>query len=97
MWASRYDAATSSWGTAEFIDSDSLRFAHRPRVAFDGSGNALVTWFGGKYTANRYDAATSSWGTAEAIGDNEVSLTICSNMPVTSTKNSWRLMTSSAA
>lgn len=72
IWANRYTAATSSWGTAELIETGSAGEANRPQIAFDGNGNALAVWEyndGARLNiyANRYTAATSSWGTAALI------------------------------
>ena len=72
IWANRFTAATSSWGTAALIETDNLGDASSPQIAFDGSGNALAVWsqFDGtrpNISANRFTAATSSWGIAALI------------------------------
>ena len=72
IWANRFTAATSSWGTAALIETDNLGDASSPQIAFDASGNALAVWsqFDGtrpNIWANRFTAATNSWGTAALI------------------------------
>ena len=72
IWANRFTAATSSWGTAALIETENLGSAGDPQIAFDGSGNALAVWRQSDGTrsniwANRFTAATSSWGTAALI------------------------------
>ena len=72
IWANRFTAATSSWGTASLIETDNAENAFNPQIAFDGSGNALAVWNQSDGTrnniwANRFAAATSSWGTAALI------------------------------
>ena len=72
IWANRFSAATSSWGTATLIETDNLGAASSPQIAFDGSGNALAVWNQSDGTrkniwANRFAAATSNWGTAVLI------------------------------
>ena len=72
IWANRFTAATSSWGTAALIETDNFGDALSPQIAFDASGNALAVWrqFDGTRTniwANRFTAAAGSWGTAALI------------------------------
>ena len=40
LWANRYNAATSTWGTSEQIGTD----ATWPQVVIDASGNAMAVW-----------------------------------------------------
>lgn len=75
VWANRFVAGVG-WGAAQAIDSADLGSAQEPRVAMDGSGNAIATWsqFDGTYwniLANRYVVGTG-WGTAQII-DSETS------------------------
>jgi hypothetical protein len=70
--ANRYDVDGDSWDGAEEIESDTGN-AEWPRIAFDGSGNALAVWrqydadsSSNNLWANRYEAG-GSWGTAELI------------------------------
>ena len=44
IWANRFTAATSSWGTATLIETDNLGDAFGPQIAFDASGHALAVW-----------------------------------------------------
>ena len=58
------------WGTAELIETDNAGSAYSPRIAFDGSGNAIAVWYQNdgtraNITANRFNG--TSWGTAELI------------------------------
>ena len=72
IWANRFTAATSSWGTAALIETNNLGDAFSLQIAFDAGGNALAVWrqYDGTRSniwANRYAAATSNWGTAVLI------------------------------
>jgi len=40
LWANRYNAATSTWGTSEQIGTDAIW----PQVAINASGNAMAVW-----------------------------------------------------
>ena len=76
VWANRYTAATSSWGTAALIESDDLGGVANPQIAMDTSGNALAVWEqsdGSRFNiwANRFTAANNSWGTAVLIENND--------------------------
>ncbi|MEC5399895.1 hypothetical protein [Uliginosibacterium sp. H1] len=69
VFASRYVPA-SGWSTPQRIDSAATS-AQRPRVAADGSGNALVVWHQSNGThmavwSNRFSSGT--WGSAQQIG-----------------------------
>jgi uncharacterized protein YbdZ (MbtH family) len=69
IWANRYTVG-SGWGTAELIETATGN-AHSPRIAIDGSGNAIAVWNqddGTQYSiwANRY-TAENGWSTAELI------------------------------
>lgn len=60
IWANRYTAATSQWGSAERIESDDAGNASYPQIAFDANGNAIAVWQqsdGNRYNiqANRYE------------------------------------------
>jgi hypothetical protein len=76
VWSNRFTAgATNTWGTAALIETDNAGGANAPRVAFDGSGNALAVWQqDGDASAvitydirsNRYTAG-SGWGTSELM------------------------------
>lgn len=75
IWASRYVAATNSWGTEQLIDSDNTSDALYPQVAVTGSGDAVVVWQRSDGTpdsiwANHYVAATNTLGTAQLIESN---------------------------
>jgi uncharacterized protein with GYD domain len=70
IWSNRYSSATG-WGTAELIETDNAGRAAAPKVAFDGSGNAVAVWHQWDGTrdnvwANRYPAG-GSWGAAVEI------------------------------
>jgi hypothetical protein len=75
IWANRY-VPGAGWGTAELIETDNEGDAHRPQVALDTNGNALVVWeqFDGSQNniwANRYISG-AGWSTAKLIEtDNE--------------------------
>jgi hypothetical protein len=68
IWANRYVAAGSSWGSAELIESDDTTDAHTPQIAVEAGGNALALWQQGdnNILANRYLAGTG-WGSAALI------------------------------
>lgn len=70
IWANRYVAGTG-WGTASLIETDNAGDAYYPKVAMDGSGNAIAVWHqdnGTSYNvwANRYVVGTG-WGTPTII------------------------------
>ena len=72
LWANRYNASTSAWGTATLLETDNAGNASNPQIALDASGNALAVWYQSDGTrnniwANRYNASTSAWGTATLI------------------------------
>jgi hypothetical protein len=59
IWSNRYAAESGRWGTPELLETGDGG-AHDPRVAVDGSGNALAIWrqFVGaeiKIWANRFE------------------------------------------
>ncbi len=65
IWANRYTVGVG-WGTASVIETASSD-AFVPKIAFDGSGNAIAVWHtSGNIWANRYTADTG-WGAAEDI------------------------------
>jgi hypothetical protein len=60
------------WRTAALIENGNAGTALSPKIAFDGSGNAIAVWQQSDGTniniyANRYTASTGSWGTEELI------------------------------
>lgn len=70
MWANRY-VAGQGWGTPQEIENNPGD-ADFPRVAVNGSGNAMALWkqFNGvnyDIWANRYDVASGTWGTPTLI------------------------------
>src|SRR6267154_6466255 len=70
MFAARY-VVGPGWGTPVVIESNTGD-ADFPRVAVNGSGNAMALWkqFNGvnyDIWANRYDVGSGSWGTATLI------------------------------
>ena len=74
IWANRYNVTTSSWETAEKIESMGGN-AYSAQVAMDDNGNAIAVWQqydGTVYSlwASRYNATTLSWGTAAEIEGN---------------------------
>jgi hypothetical protein len=44
VWANRFNASTSSWGSAAAIESDNAGDVLVPRVAFDVNGNCIAVW-----------------------------------------------------
>lgn len=71
VWVRRY--ADGAWGAPEQLSDDGAE-ANSPRLAVDGSGNALVVWSHRvccsgprSIQARRYDAGARSWGTAMQI------------------------------
>jgi len=74
--ASRYSAATCTWGATEHIESSDTGHAVIPRVAIDASGNALVVWYQtmlptSSIWSSRFTASTSTWGTPTLIENND--------------------------
>jgi len=70
MWSNRYVIGTG-WGTATLIETDNSGSAYEPKVAVDGSGNAIAVWKQNDGTrdniwSNRYVVGTG-WGTATLI------------------------------
>ena len=70
MWANRF-TPSGGWGTATLIETDNAGDAMWPRVAMDGSGNAVAVWEqsdGIRFNvwANRY-TPSGGWGTAMLI------------------------------
>jgi hypothetical protein len=69
--ANRY-TSSGGWGTAVLIETDNAGDAHDPRVAMDGSGNAVAVWQQSESPtrrsvwANRY-TPSGGWGTAALI------------------------------
>jgi hypothetical protein len=75
VWSNRFTGASAAWGTAALIETDNVGDASAPRIAFDGSGNALAVWqqdgdasavTSYDVWANRYTAG-SGWGTAALL------------------------------
>ena len=75
IWANRY-TRVDLWGEPEPIDAGT-GFARNPRLAADGTGNALAIWERGEdqndanIWANRY-VVDQGWGTPELIQTDEV-------------------------
>jgi hypothetical protein len=70
IFANRYVVGTG-WSTATLIENDDGGDAYSPKVALDGSGNAIAVWYqnnGTSYNilANRYVVGTG-WSTATLI------------------------------
>ena len=79
IWANRFTVAAGgggSWGAATLIQSDTVRDAGEPQIAFDSSGNAMAVWAqsdGLRDTiwASRFAAAYGgSWGAPSLIESN---------------------------
>ena len=74
IWINRYDAETSSWGTASYFDPESGN-AYDPKLVMDSAGNAMLVWYAyasasdttRSVWARRYTVTDDSWGTAELI------------------------------
>ena len=65
IWSNRYTTSTGTWGTPVPIDTGT-GVASFPRIAVDGSGNAVVVWHqrdgtGQNIWSNRYNASTGIW------------------------------------
>jgi hypothetical protein len=61
-----------AWGSALLIETDNVGDAQRPKIAVDGTGNAIAVWYQSDGTrdniwANRFDAGSGAWGTAQVI------------------------------
>lgn len=98
VWANRYTASTTSWGTPTLIESDDTGSADGPEVAMDSSGNAMAVWSQKVFAwnsivANRFDARTGSWGTATLAETNDGSNAKFPKVAVDATGNAvavWR-------
>jgi hypothetical protein len=98
VWANRYTASTTSWGTATLIESDDTGNADAPQIAMDSNGNAMAVWSQKVFTwnsilANRFDASTGSWGTATLVEINDSSNARFPKVAVDATGNAvavWR-------
>jgi hypothetical protein len=71
VWFNRFTAGTSSWGTAQLLESGSGS-ALKPQIAMDVNGTGWAVWVQNDGTrnaiwVNRYTANTSSWGTPSII------------------------------
>jgi len=77
IWARRYSASVSQWGTPHLLSSSTaLASAHVPDLALDQAGNALVVWYQGDgrsyHTdgwAAQYAAASDHWSAATLVTD----------------------------
>jgi hypothetical protein len=70
IWANRFIPGTG-WGTATLLETDNAGDAHDPKIAVDGSGNAIAVWSQSDGTrsniwANRF-VPGAGWGTATLI------------------------------
>lgn len=67
IYASRYDAASGTWGSAQLIESitETCWF---PQVVIDPDGDAIAVWTTwSELHTNRYDVVTGEWGIAAPI------------------------------
>jgi len=70
IFANRYIPGTG-WGTAVLLETDDTTEAHRPSIAMNNNGDAIVAWE--QYDAdaaimvNRYTAATDTWEGPTAV------------------------------
>lgn len=98
VWANRYTASTTSWGTAAVIESDDTGNADAPQIAMDSNGNAVAVWSQKVFAwnsilANRFDASNGSWGTATLVETNDSSNAKFPKVAVDATGNAvavWR-------
>ena len=71
IWSNRYVVGTG-WGEAQLIETNDAGFAELPKVAVDGSGNAIAVWYRTSEVArwdvwsNRFEIG-AGWGDAELI------------------------------
>ncbi len=98
IWANRYTASTTSWGTPTLLESDDTGNADAPRIAMDTDGNATAVWSQKVFAwnsifSNRFTASTSSWGTATLVEANDTSNAKFPEIAVDTTGNAvvvWR-------
>ena len=69
IWANRYTAATTTWGTALLIETGNAGTAENPTIAIDANRNGVALWNhfdGARYDvmATHYVTATGTWGQA---------------------------------
>jgi hypothetical protein len=72
IYANRFTAASSTWGSAVLIETDNTGAAWAPQIAIGADGNALAVWsqYDGTNTsiwANRFNAASNAWSGAVLI------------------------------
>jgi hypothetical protein len=61
LYANRYDAETSTWGTEEIIDNGAITVSDS-HLGVDAEGNAFVIWKqSDNLYVNRYDNQTGAW------------------------------------
>ncbi len=66
IYANRFDAASGAWQGDALIENDNVGGAYGPKVAMDGSGNAMAVWqqydrTSNNILANRFDAISGVW------------------------------------
>lgn len=71
LWASRYRAATGSWGTPVPIEETGDDIDPDFFLAVDASGHATVVWRAptGQVSSARFDAGAGAWGPQQRLGD----------------------------
>ena len=80
IWVNHYSAGSSSWGTAQRIESLGGT-GFNPQIAVDNSGNAVVVWQqygvggggGDDIYANTYSAADTAWGNEQILDTSSLS------------------------
>lgn len=73
IWASHYNAANSTWSVSKAIGATAYGGAHRPQVAINDAGQAVVVWEqsddGSRYNLWVNSFANGVWGIAESINE----------------------------
>ena len=75
IWANRYNASTSAWGTPVLVEADNVGNAREPQIAMDANGNAIAVWsqFDGALLnswTNRYTSGVG-WGAPVLLETNQ--------------------------
>ncbi len=72
LWASRFDAASGTWGNAEHVEDADDAVVGTPSLALRANGDAVVAWRQANagataVKARRYTAASRAWGAAATL------------------------------
>ncbi|MFC4312711.1 hypothetical protein ACFPN2_26740, partial [Steroidobacter flavus] len=73
VYYSRWSHASQSFSTATLLDS-ATGATDRPKMGFDGQGNAIAMWSeAGSLYARRFDSTTAAWGAIALVQSGTIS------------------------